>query len=751
MLSAVLCEKPDQGRKYASPFEHVDKKKYIEIRPCSTFPGGAIVVWAIGHLCALKSPEMYKESWKEWKLDTLPMIPERFEHQVIKDKASHFKIVKEKLQEVDEIIIATDPADEGELIARLIIQMAGVSRKPLKRFWCNSMTDEAIAEAFLNLRDATETENYYHAARARSYGDWLIGLNTSRAYSILFREKFGLFETFSSGRVQTPVLCLINQREEEIRDFKPKTFYQIVSTFDANGMQYIGVLLYEEEVKLFNYEQSKAWYEECKGHNQAKVKSVLSEQKENNAPKLHSLSSLQAKLNRKYKLSPEDILKIAQGLYEKGFISYPRTSSQHLTESEAQGVPVILKALESMNEYESLIKNRTRDSICGDKKYVNDKKVEDHYALIPTNKVPNLNELTVNEKKLYDEIVRSIIAVHYGAHIYTETTILTNIQNHMFISQGKQILDEGWKVLWKGRKSEEEDEEKENVQKLPVVQEGQDTNVQKVDMAKGQTKPPKPYTEGQLITLMKTAGKFVEDKELDTNFGGVGTEATRSGIIGTLKDRSYILVRDNKVSVTDKGKMLVSAVKGTALASVEMTAKWEMFLEKIRKGGSQAPGLSESFVEKAKAFAGHLVQKAIQDYKEWNVEGLAAGVKGKDSEAVGKCPLCGKNVVEKKNMYGCMGYKKDDQNSCKFTLPQSFLSKTISPSNAKKLLEGKKTTLIKGLKGNKEGAKSFDAYLILKSGKIEFEFAQKKSSGTGKRKATNGTSSNKGKKLKLRV
>lgn len=180
----------------------------------------------------------------------------------------------------------------------------------------------------------------------------------------------------------------------------------------------------------------------------------------------------------------------------------------------------------------------------------------------------------------------------------------------MFISQGKQVLDEGWKVLWKGQKSEEE--EKENIQKLPVVQQGQSINVNKVEMAKGQTKPPKPYTEGQLITLMKTAGKFVEDQDLDTNFGGVGTEATRAGIISTLKERSYILVRDNKVSVTDKGKMLVAAVSGTSLASVEMTAKWEMILEKIRKGGNNAPGLSETFVERAKAFADHLVKKQFK-------------------------------------------------------------------------------------------------------------------------------------------
>jgi len=747
MISAILCEKPDQGRKYALPFEHIDKKKYIEIKPCSTFPGGAVVVWAIGHLCELKPPELYKESWKEWRLDTLPMLPERFEHQVIKEKSAHFNIVKEKLQQAGEIIIATDPADEGELIARLIIQMAGASRKPMKRFWCSSMTKEAVMEGFNNLRDAKETENYYHAAKARSYSDWVIGLNTSRAYSILFREKFGLHETFSSGRVQTPVLCLIHKREEEIENFKPKTFYQVIGEFNANGLKYVGALLYEEDVKLFNYEQVKAWFEECKGLKQATINSVISEEKQSNPPKLHSLSSLQAKLNRKYKISPENVLKIAQGLYERGFISYPRTSSQYLTESEAQSLPGVISALERLEPYSEFVRNVARNNICGDKKYVNDTKVEDHYALIPTNVVPNLSDLTAQENQLYDEIVRSIIAVHYGPHIYTETTILTNIQSHVFVSQGKQVLDDGWKVLWKGQKSEEEDKEKE-IQKLPVVQEGQQIGIENIEFGKGQTKPPKTYTEGQLITLMKTAGKYVEDEELDSNFGGVGTEATRSGIIKTLKDRSYILVRDNKVSVTDKGKMLVKAVNGTALASVEMTAKWEMFLEKIRKGGNQAPGLSQAFVEKAKGFASSLVQKAINECDTWNVERLAVGVKDKASEAVGKCPLCGKNVVEKQSIYGCMGYKKDDQNSCNFTLPKTFLSKGISASNATKLLEGKKTTLIKGLKGNKEGAKPFDAYLTLKSGKIEFEFAQKKASGTKSRKSFSG-SKGKGKRLKV--
>lgn len=737
-MLTILCEKPDQGRAYGAAFDHVDRNKYIEVKPCSIFPGGAIIVWAIGHLCKLQPPELYKEEWKEWKLSTLPMIPETFQHQVVKEKAAHFKIVKEKLQQATEIIIATDPADEGELIARLIIQMSGASKKPLKRFWCSSMTKTAILEGFQNLRDAKETENNYHAAKARSYSDWLIGLNTSRAYSILFREKFGLHETFSSGRVQTPVLCLIHNREEEIKNFKSKPFYQVIGEFNANGLKYVGALIYEGDFKLLNYEQAKAWSEECKGLQQATINSVISEEKQSNPPKLHSLSSLQAKLNRKYKISPEDVLKIAQGLYEKKFISYPRTSSQYLTESEAKSLPGVLASLEGLEPYSELVRNIARNSIGGDKKYVNDTKVEDHFALIPTNVVPNLLDLTAQEKQLYDEIVRSIIAVHYGPNIFTETTILTNVQSHVFVSQGKQVLDDGWKVLWKGQKSEDDDKEKD-IQKLPVVQKGQQIGIENIELGKGQTKPPKVYTEGQLITLMKTAGKYVEDEDLDTNFGGVGTEATRAGIIKTLKDRSYILVRDNKVSVTEKGKMLVKAVSGTALSSVEMTAKWEMFLEKIRKGGNQAPGLSQAFIEKAKAFASSLVEKAINECDTWNVEQLAVGVKDKASEAVGKCPLCGKNVVEKQSIYGCMGYKKDDRNSCNFTLPKTFLSKSISASNATKLLEGKKTTLIKGLKGNKEGAKPFDAHLILKAGKIEFEFAKKKTSGTKARKSFSGS------------
>ncbi|MDP1459678.1 DNA topoisomerase 3 [Bacillus wiedmannii] len=723
-MIAILCEKADQGRTYGACYEHEDKNTHIEIYPCETFPEGAVIVWASGHLCELKSPEMYHEAWAKWKLETLPMIPERFEHKVVEKKASYFNVAKEKLKSADEIIIATDSGDEGELIARLIIKMAGVNKKPMKRFWCSSMAQDAIREAFENLRDAKETESYFYAAQARSYSDWLVGMNTSRAYSILFRDKFGLKQTFSSGRVQTPVLYLINQREEEIQNFRPRTFYQIVGWFVADGIKYGGLLLQNEDTKILDYLKAKALFEECKPIKQANIQSIESEEKKKNPPKLHSLSTLQAKLNRKYKFSPEKVLELAQSLYLKGVISYPRTSSQYLTEAEAFELPEVLSNLEELEPYAELLRNRSKDYIEDDKKYTNDEKVEDHYALIPTKNVPDLASLSEQERKVYDEIVRSVIAVHYDVHVFTETTILTNLGTHTFIAQGRQVLDEGWQVVWKNPNSKEKEED-QKVQKLPIVQKGQSIDVEKVSFQKGKTKPPTVYTEGQLITLMKTAGKFVEDPEVDTDFNGVGTEATRAGIIKTLKDREYILIRDNKVSVTEKGKMLIEAVRGTHLASVEMTAKWEMLLSKIRNSKGKSAAMSHAFVEKVKEMTTFLVEKAVNESDTWNVEKLAEEVKDNAIHAIGKCPICKKNVVEREKLYGCSGYKKDDPNSCKFTLPKEFLGKKISVANAQKLLEKKKSNLIKGFISKNE--KEFDAYLkLVNGGKLELEFPQKK-------------------------
>lgn len=698
-MTVILAEKPDQARKLASPFPHKKHTSYIEVKPCDQFPNGATIVWAIGHLIQLADPETYHPSWEKWNLADLPLIPESFKYQVMKSKASHFKEVKKHLSAATEIIIATDPAREGELIARLIIQMSGASKKPIKRLWCSSLTEEAIRKAFQNLRSGESTIPYYYEALARAYSDWLVGINTSRVYTLLLQQK-GIHGVFSTGRVQTPLLTLIRRREEEIERFKPETYWELIGTFStSDGKQYTGK--YEE--RFFDRSKAEAMLSDL-GNHLGKVAKVDTEEKRTKPPKLHSLSTLQTKMNKRYKYSPARILEIVQALYEKGYVSYPRTDSQYVTKAEAATFPKILEKLKSQFPVPDQL-----NDITNNKRYVDESKVSDHYAIIPTDQVPKLEELGRDEQRIYEEIALSLIAAHTDDYIYSETTIITDVNGVAFQTVGRQPLNLGWKTILQSK--EEEDEKKESPV-LPAVAEG-DTVTSDIELKEGVTTPPKPYTEGQLIQLMKTAGKFVEDEEIDVKGMSLGTEATRAGIIQTLKDREYITVEKNVVRVTEKGKLLVKIVEGTPLSKPDLTAKWEAYLYQIGQGKkSHLP-----FIEKSKELAKHLVEDAKARSVSWQIawNGSEDGKTG-----LGPCPRCGKQVVEKKSFYGCSGYK----DGCKFTLPKEYLGKKLSEANIKKLLEKGKSNLIKSFKSKK--GNSFDGYLILEDNKISIQFATNK-------------------------
>lgn len=712
-LKAILAEKPDQARKLAAPFKSESKKGFIYIYPCSTFKEGAYVVWAIGHLCSLSSPESYKEEWKDWRLETLPMIPEQFKHEVVKEKAAHFKIVKEKLSDskVNEIIIATDPAREGEYIARIIIQMAGI-KKPIKRLWNSSLTANSIKKAFDNLVSEEKTKPLYHEALARSYSDWLVGMNTSRAYTILLRQK-GIKETFSTGRVQTPLLSLIARRMKEIGTFEPKNYYEIIAHFLIANNEYTGKYFNGKEYVRFNGNQDAlAIVNECKNQN-ATITEMTTERKNIAPPLLFSLSSLQAKANEKFKLAPAKTLEIVQSLYEHGYVSYPRSDSNYVTKEEALEFPKILLKLKNVEKYKDIIVAR---DISDNKRFVDESKVSDHYAIIPTDQVPKMDSLSDDESKIYDLIARSLIAAHYDAAVIDQTTLITQVKNHQFKTTGRQIIEEGWrKILFEQEKEVDEDNKE-----LPLVQQSDTGIVKDIEAKKGTTKPPKPYTEGQLITLMKTAGKTIDNKDLENELGqklssvGIGTEATRAGIIQTLKVRNYIEVKKNQVFVTPKGQILVDAVEDTILSSVELTAQWEHYLSKIGQG--KASG--QNFINKSKELAEKLVKDAITQSKNWQIAKLVDEMKKED--VLGPCPKCNKDIVDKGKFFGCTGYK---ENNCNFTIPKSILGKSISQTNVTKLLTKGKTNLIKGFKDGK-----FDAYLTWKEkskGETTFEFVNK--------------------------
>lgn len=718
-MKVIIAEKPDQGATLASIFQTKKHQGYIEIYPNELFPKGAYMTWAVGHLFQLAPPERYRPEWKQWKLETLPIIPERFQYEVEKAKAKQFSIIKELLHkpEVTEIIHAGDAGREGELIVRNIIHMSGV-KKPMKRLWLSSLTPKAIYEGFRQLLEEKETRHLYEEAYARACADWLVGMNASRVYSILLKQK-GMNDVFSVGRVQTPTLAFIVKREKEIEQFRPEPFWEVVATFAVDGRQYEGKWVNEEGETRIKEEQLAQKIAQFCRNKPIEVNEVKTERKTFLPPLLFNLSSLQATANKVYQFSPKKTLDILQKLYQKGIVSYPRSDSNYVTKGEAETFPDILQKLRAFPEYQPFFP-LPNASILHNKRYVNEKKVTDHYAIIPTEQVTDPAKLSADERKIYDLIVRRLIAAHYEAAVFDYTTIITLVDGRArFISKGKQQIQEGWRKVISQR-------EEDDVAILPSLREGEQGAVLNVRIKEGKTQPPKRYTEGQLITLMKTAGKFLDNEELEKVLAkteGLGTEATRAAIITMLKERNYIEVKKNQVYATDKAKVLIEAIGDKILASPEMTAKWEQRLSEIGEGKASAA----QFMEQVKKLSKKIVEDALAMSKDWDFTGLdTESIQRTTSKAtlgkpVGTCKLCGGTVIDKGTFYGCANYAKT---KCSFTISKKILGKTISQTSVKKLLQHGKTNVIKGFK---KGEKTFDAVLVWdeKEKKIAFSFPKK--------------------------
>ncbi|MEC0300406.1 MULTISPECIES: DNA topoisomerase III [Peribacillus] len=716
-MKLIIAEKPDQGSTLAAQFKTKKQQGYIEIMPNELFPDGAYVTWAVGHLCQLVSPETYHSKWKKWSMETLPMIPEKFQYEVTRQKAKQFNVVKTLLRkpEVDEIIHAGDAGREGELIVRNIVNLCNVN-KPMKRLWISSLTPKAIYEGFQNLKSEEKTRPLYYEAYTRACADWVVGMNASRAYSILLKQR-GVSDVFSAGRVQTPTLALIVKREMEIEQFKSEPFWEVFADFKMDGKKYQGKWQLNNDPRIKTKEMADKIAAFCKG-KEAEIAEMDTERKEFQPPLLFNLSSLQATVNKIYKYSPKQTLDIVQSLYQKGIVSYPRSDSNYVTQGEAETFPDILQKLSGFSEYESLFP-LPQPNIMNNKRFVNEKKVTDHYAIIPTEQVTDPKRLSAEERNIYDLVVRRLIAAHYEKAIFDYTTIKTLVDKRAeFISKGKQQIQEGWrKVIFQNNDKDDDDII------LPSVSKGDSGKVANIKVKEGKTQPPKRYTEGQLITLMKTAGKHLDNEELEKvlmKTEGLGTEATRAGIITMLKDRKYINVKKNQVFATDKGKVLITAIGEKILASPEMTAKWEQRLREIGEGKASAGG----FMEAVKKMSAKIISDAVESSESWDFQGLdtesiqRSGPKKRSSASVGSCKLCGSKIVDKGEFYGCVSYQKT---KCNFTISKKILNKKISQANIKKLLASGETDMISGFK---KGEKTFDAILSWSDSekKISFTF-----------------------------
>lgn len=724
-MKIVIAEKPDQAVKLAAPFSYTKKTGYLEVKPNIYFPNGALITWAIGHLCELKAPEEYNSTWKKWTLETLPIIPDRFEYKVTKSKYKQFNVIKGlvKRPDIQEIIIGGDAGREGELIIRTILRVCGV-KKPMKRLWISSLTENAVKKGFSNLLPEEKTRDIYFEALSRSCADWLIGINTSRLYTVLLKKN-GIKDVFSIGRVQTPTLALIVKREHEIANFKPEPFWEVEADFNFEG-KILKAKWHKNNISRVQEERQAIAIAHFCNNKSVEISSIKKETKEYAPPLLFNLSALQATANKAYKFSPQYTLDILQKLYLKGLVSYPRSDSQYLTNEEAKTLPNILENLSKIDKYKNLLPPPT-NSIMNNKRYVNEKKVTDHHAIIITEQFPNFSKLNSEEEKIYDLVVRQVIAAHYNHAVFSYTTIHSLVDKRAeFISKGKVQIEEGWrKVIYHTKDNSSTDED----ELLPLLSENELGIVANTQVKKGETQPPTRYSEGNLITLMKTAGKHLEDDKLEkilSKTEGLGTEATRAGIIGTLKDRNYIEIKKNQVFVTTKGMLLIEALGESILTSPLMTAKWEQRLSEIGEGNASP----KVFMEQVKKLAYKLITDANEREKEWAfdqnevdkiTENNPFNKKYKKvKKVVGKCMLCGGSILDHDTFYGCSNYKTVN---CKFTVSKKILSKTISQANLKKLLATGETDLIKGFK---KGEKTFNAHLTwdIKMHKINFKFPQ---------------------------
>ena len=688
MTTVILAEKPSQAASYAGALKHsVKKDGFFEIQD-PIFSDETFITFGFGHLVELAEPGHYDEKWKSWVLDALPIFPQQYDFQVAADKKKQFKIVSGLLKRADTIIIATDSDREGENIAWSIIHESGAfsNKKTYKRLWINSLEKDVIRSGFQNLKPGMDYYPFYQEAQTRQIADWLIGMNGSMLYTLNLRSK-GANGTFSLGRVQTPTLYMIYQRQQMIEHFKKEPFYEIESLIKATTGSFKALLSpsqrFSTKEELLSFVSSKG---AAIGTQPGTIKDLQTKMKKTNSPNLFSLSSLQSKINQLYKATASQTLKAIQGLYEAKLLSYPRTDTPFITDSEFQ----YLKAnYDSYARFLSIDEPMAQDQ--PRKRYVDGSKVQEHYAIIPTKQVASesvFNKLDDLQKKIYLLVMKTTIAMFLPDYTYEETVIETRVSTLCFKATGKVPKVEGWKILFKADTNKENEES----QTLPAVMIGEAIQAE-VKSVQKETQPPKPFTEGTLLTAMKTANKTVDDEQaikILQEVEGIGTEATRASIIETLKQKEYIKVEKNKLIVTEKGKLLCQAVESQhLLTSAEMTAKWETYLKKIgKKEGNQ-----ETFIANIKKFIVHLIEHVPDDVQKLNFHTYQAEVKKEaDKQTIGKCPKCGGNVVLKKSFYGCSNYP-----NCTFTLSDQFRKKKLTKTNLKDLLVGKET-VVSGIK-----------------------------------------------------
>ena len=659
-MIVCIAEKPSVARDIAKVLgANTSHEGYME-------GNGYQVTWTFGHLCTLKEPHDYTDQWKAWALSRLPMIPQRFGIKLIADKGveKQFKIIESLFHKADSIVNCGDAGQEGELIQRWVMQKAGV-HCPVQRLWISSLTEESIREGFKTLKDQSDYQSLYEAGLSRAIGDWLLGMNATRLYTLKYGQNR---QVLSIGRVQTPTLALIVNRYHEIVNFKPEAYWMLSTvyrdtTFTATKGKYGSV---EDGQKDLASVEGKEFA----------VTDISTKKGTEAPPRLYDLTSLQVECNKRYGFSADQTLQTIQSLYEKKYTTYPRVDTTYLSDDIYPKCPDILAKLTNYAEYTSPLAGK---KLPKSKKVFDNSKVTDHHAIIPTGVVPQ--GLSFAEEKVYDEVCRHFIAVFYPDCQFTTTTVLGKVEEVEFKTSGKQILVPGWREVIKPVKQEEEKKEgQEDEEKtLPIFEKGEHGPHQP-SLAEKWTQPPKPYTEATLLRAMETAGKLVDDESLREVMkeNGIGRPSTRAAIIETLFKRNYIRKIRKSLEPTPTGVELIGLIHEDLLKSAELTGIWEKKLREIEQHKYEA----RQFLDELKQMVTEIVTTVMLDNTNRHVAATVVEEKPKKSSSkkastpkpkkasstsaktaadsiIGQpCPQCGKgHIIKGKTAYGCSEWR----------------------------------------------------------------------------------------------
>lgn len=706
----IIAEKPSAAAAIAQALGGFARREgYMESRDY-------LLSWAVGHLVELLPPEAYDPRWKRWAMGTLPIMPEAFGLQVLPRTRSQFQTLARLGRQASFLVNACDAGREGELIFRYICEAAGL-QKPVQRLWVSALTPAAIRQAFADMKPQAHYDRLYRSARCRAEGDWLVGINATRAFTV----KWG--ELLSAGRVQTPTLAMVVRREREIESFRPEAYWEVTATFrTADGREYAGKWFGPEGDRLTRAELAEAVVLRVRGQT-GRVESHEEKPVAERPPQLFDLTSLQREANRRYGLTAAATLKAAQALYEAKRITYPRTDSRYLSRALVPQLPGLVQALSAVPDLAPLAAGADLTRVgCGTRRVVDDAKVTDHHAIIPTTEVPR--GLTGAQAKIYDLIARRFLAQFYPDARYLEQEVITCVGDlpDRFRSRGRQVVDPGWRRVEpepaRKRRKESEDGDDETPQLLPPLQANEQVAVRSVESREKATRPPRRYTEATLLSAMEYAGRQITDETLKEAMKGhgLGTPATRAAIIERLKQMGYVVTEKKSLVPTPKGRRLVELAERAGvevLLSPELTGEWEH-----RIAGIQAGEYDDArFMQEIRELTARLVERIRA------AEGGAAG--GEISGSGGSrtavplsapCPRCGGAVTRGSRGWTCAA------EGCTLRVPGFLCGKVLDEGVAEALLTRGRTPLITGFTSPRTG-RSFSAYLVLKEdGQVGFEF-----------------------------